>query len=206
MILNYIYHNSWRLYINIPYLHAYCNISIDQFLWASIFFLKNVQYLGMFSIRSCLCSYFYSLKTPENQSLMSISKALWKVPLFPNISSKFSQDNTYLKNINFWEINFCIYFRGWKFYNPSWWFIFTDGEVLISRGLIFAVGKYVIFMSSMILAGWETNFERISEDAQCVKSVRIRSFSGPYFPAFWLNTENKVLSPNAENANQKNFE
>ena len=89
---------------------------------------------------------------------------------------------------------FCIYFRGWKFYNPSWWFIFTDGEVLISRGLIFAVGKYVIFMSSMILAGWETNFERISEDAQCVKSVRIRSFSGPYFPAFWLNRERYGVS------------
>ena len=29
----------------------------------------------------------------------------------------------------------------------------------------------------------------------CVKSVRIRSYSGPYFPAFGLNTE--YLSPNA---------
>ena len=25
----------------------------------------------------------------------------------------------------------------------------------------------------------------------CVKSVRIRSFSGPYFPAFGLNTDQK---------------
>ena len=29
----------------------------------------------------------------------------------------------------------------------------------------------------------------------CVKSVRIRSFSGPYFPIFGLNTER--FSPNA---------
>ena len=28
----------------------------------------------------------------------------------------------------------------------------------------------------------------------CVKSVRIRSFSGPYFPAFRLNTERHGLS------------
>ena len=26
-------------------------------------------------------------------------------------------------------------------------------------------------------------------DKHCVKSVLIRSYSGPYFPAFWLNTE-----------------
>ena len=41
--------------------------------------------------------------------------------------------------------------------------------------------------------------------AHCVKSVRIRSFSGPHFPAFGLNTERysvspylSVFSPNAE--------
>ena len=28
----------------------------------------------------------------------------------------------------------------------------------------------------------------------CVKSVRIRSFSGPYFPAFELNTERYFVS------------
>ena len=28
-----------------------------------------------------------------------------------------------------------------------------------------------------------------SENSHCVKSVRIRSFSGLYFPAFGLNTE-----------------
>ena len=31
----------------------------------------------------------------------------------------------------------------------------------------------------------------------CVNSVQIRSFSGRYFPAFGLNTEISVFSPNA---------
>ena len=31
----------------------------------------------------------------------------------------------------------------------------------------------------------------MSEDQHCVKSVRIRSFSGPYFPAFGLHTDQK---------------
>ena len=44
------------------------------------------------------------------------------------------------------------------------------------------------------------------EGIHCVKSARIRSFSGPYFPAFELNTEISVFSPNAENADQKNSE
>ena len=37
--------------------------------------------------------------------------------------------------------------------------------------------------------------EKISNQLHCVKSVRIRSFSGPYFPAFGLNTERKSISP-----------
>ena len=41
-----------------------------------------------------------------------------------------------------------------------------------------------------------------------VKSVRIRSFSGPYFPAFGLNTRDtpylSVFSPNLEDTDQKN--
>ena len=38
--------------------------------------------------------------------------------------------------------------------------------------------------------------------AHCVKSVRIRSFSGPHFPAFGLNTEVRMR----ENTDQKNSE
>ena len=32
----------------------------------------------------------------------------------------------------------------------------------------------------------------LKQDKYCVKSVRIRSYSGPYFPAFGLNTEKYV--------------
>ena len=43
---------------------------------------------------------------------------------------------------------------------------------------------------------------RLSWECHCVKNVRIRSFSGPYFPAFGLNTERyteylSVFSTNA---------
>ena len=31
-------------------------------------------------------------------------------------------------------------------------------------------------------------------DSHCVKSVRIRSYSGPHFPAFGLNTERSGVS------------
>ena len=38
------------------------------------------------------------------------------------------------------------------------------------------------------------NFKRINTD-HCLKSVRTRSYSGPYFPAFRLNTERYRVSP-----------
>ena len=34
----------------------------------------------------------------------------------------------------------------------------------------------------------------LHKELHCVKSVRIRSFSGPYFPAFGLNTERYSVS------------
>ena len=39
---------------------------------------------------------------------------------------------------------------------------------------------------------------------QCVKRALIRSFSGPYFPAFGLNLS--LFSPSAENTNQEKSE
>ena len=39
----------------------------------------------------------------------------------------------------------------------------------------------------------------------CVKSVRIRSFAGPYFPVFGLNTERYSVRMR-ENTDQKNSE
>ena len=43
-----------------------------------------------------------------------------------------------------------------------------------------------IFCNPFPLKISETKFCNVNH---CVKSVRIRSFSGPYFPAFGLNTE-----------------
>ena len=47
--------------------------------------------------------------------------------------------------------------------------------------------------------------DKILERAcHCVKSVRIRSYSGPHFPAFGLNTQYSVRM--RENADQNNSE
>ena len=40
----------------------------------------------------------------------------------------------------------------------------------------------------LIHSDYESDFNR------CIKSLRIRSFSGPYFPAFGLNTERYSIS------------
>ena len=46
--------------------------------------------------------------------------------------------------------------------------------------------------------------------SHCVKNVRIRSYSGPYFPAFGMNTERYCISPYSvrmrENTGQNNSE
>ena len=59
-----------------------------------------------------------------------------------------------------------------------------------------------------LLEVFKTFLERYrGHHVDCVKRVRIRSFSGPYFPAFRLNTEKySVFSPNAGKYGQKNFE
>ena len=41
----------------------------------------------------------------------------------------------------------------------------------------------------MFMVAIKNNFTK-----HCVKSVRIRSFSGPYFPTFGLNTESYGVS------------
>ena len=50
----------------------------------------------------------------------------------------------------------------------------------------------------MIILNVTKNQGLSTEDTYYVKSAKIRSFSGPYFPAFGLNTERySVFSPNA---------
>ena len=56
----------------------------------------------------------------------------------------------------------------------------------------------------MELSSWTENF---TATLHCVKSVRIRSYSGPHFPAFELNTEKYgvsiLFSPNAGKCGQE---
>ena len=42
-----------------------------------------------------------------------------------------------------------------------------------------------------------------ASDKHCVKSVRVRSFSGPYFPAFGQNTEKYGVSVRIESEDGK---
>ena len=66
------------------------------------------------------------------------------------------------------------------------------------------VGVFVIITYVCILKylPWKTSW-LIQFD--CVKGVHIRSYPGPYFPAFGLNTEYlSVFSPKRENTDQNN--
>ena len=66
------------------------------------------------------------------------------------------------------------------------------------------VTDYRIFCIALILA---VNTEMEFHQIHCVQSVRIRSYSGPYFPAFGQNTERYPYSVRMrENTNQNNSE
>ena len=65
------------------------------------------------------------------------------------------------------------------------------------------VFKHLFFTKKSILDVWY-GFEYTFE-CRYVKSVRIRSFSDPYFPIFWLNKERYGVSSQIwENTDQKN--
>ena len=62
----------------------------------------------------------------------------------------------YLKKINFNEIEFRVDLFSWMqlLLHPVWNFLFADGEIsIVSRGLIFVVARYVMFMSSLKITG-----------------------------------------------------
>ena len=48
---------------------------------------------------------------------------------------------------------------------------------------------------------FKVSLANVNKSAETTESVRIRSFSGPYFPAFGLNTERYGMR---ENTDQKN--
>ena len=47
---------------------------------------------------------------------------------------------------------------------------------------------------SKVIAASAIYYDKKISNTHCVKSVRIRSFSSPYFPAFGLNTERYGVS------------
>ena len=52
-------------------------------------------------------------------------------------------------------------------------------------------GPLLLIIAVLVMKG-ELASETVNYNTKhCVKSVQIRSFSGPYFPAFGLNTEQK---------------
>ena len=66
----------------------------------------------------------------------------------------------------------------------------------LSKNYLYNVIFYQILMLFRLL-----KISYVPVEPQCAKSVRIRSFSGPYFPAFGLNRRDtlylSVFSPNA---------
>ena len=64
--------------------------------------------------------------------------------------------------ISFRQINFSVDLFSWmQIFHFLSGFVFPEDDVLIiSRGLIFVVARYVIFMSSKIIAGKKQSFAK----------------------------------------------
>ena len=67
------------------------------------------------------------------------------------------------------------------------------------------VGFSVLSNFNRLLA-FQISFSIVISVIHCVKSVFILSFSGPYFPAFGLNTKRYYSVGMCENVDQKNSE
>ena len=81
--------------------------------------------------------------------------------------------------------------------------------VLQMSFLLFHFDTVTLWLSNIFLVCWESTWSFFwNRIMHCVKSIGIRSYSGPYFPAFGLNTPYlSVFIPNSrENTYQNNFE
>ena len=80
-------------------------------------------------------------------------------------------------------------FSAWHEYNPLCWsfaFFTWACAALTCRNVLLTLRITVFCMKSPLKSVW--NLPR-PKYYNCVKSVRIRSFYGPYFPVIELNTE-----------------
>ena len=78
------------------------------------------------------------------------------------------------------------------------WFLYDNGlcNERVNRndycfGAVLGCGVNIIKVYGNISDVIEDNIKNVKsnmKEEHCVKSVRIRSYSGPYFPAFGLNT------------------
>ena len=65
-------------------------------------------------------------------------------------------------------------------------FFFTLSESLLeNNSLILFFNSSFILRNAIFISLFEYEFVSSANNWHCVKSVRIRSYSGPYFPAFW---------------------
>ena len=79
---------------------------------------------------------------------------------------------------------------------------FPDSALFVK--ICFPILKISFHSRSFSFALWEIEIEQILliqlifDISHCVKSVSIRSFSGPYFPPFRVNAEKYGLSPHIQ--------
>ena len=87
-------------------------------------------------------------------------------------------------------------------------FMPKDYLVFLRNFISFKTASFYIGKSVAIFHPTESRIFFESSILHCVKSVRIRSYSGPHFPVFGLNTERKcgILVRMRENADQNNSE
>ena len=64
--------------------------------------------------------------------------------------------------------------------------MFSGGPEKQNRAVM---GKYSIYCTPLLLTRKSNGKKQHIKHAHCVKSVQMRSFCGPYFPVFGLNTE-----------------
>ena len=92
------------------------------------------------------------------------------------------------------KMQFCFKYFPLTFYFIGSIFLFLEAFTLIRFDAMLKIQKPHFVFSSNNCNNDNNNLIRKPINIHCVKSVRIRSFSGPYFPAFGLNTERYSVS------------
>ena len=124
-----------------------------------------------------MCFYFIKICSHKNRSTICTFKARTCAEYLPTFHQA-------LKNYNFLKIRITVISQIWNreyFCKNFLCKIFTYCEGFIPYFWMYVMyhWKYLV---SLLKRFWEKSW-----NIHCVKSVRIRRFSGPHFPAFGLN-------------------